>query len=62
MRLQTSRGRIGKNLGQQIGGLLAGIDDSDERALIVKKPDDFIENPVWTETTNGPDEGMRWLW
>jgi hypothetical protein len=62
MRLQTSRGRIGKNLGKRIGCFFASIDNSYERALIVKNPDDFIENPMRTETTNGPNEGMRWLW
>jgi hypothetical protein len=62
MRLQTSRGRIGENLGKRIGRFFARIDDSYESALIVKNSDDFIKNPMRTETTNGPNERMCRLW
>src|SRR6266545_7798794 len=59
-RWQTSVGRIGKNLVEQIGRFLSRVDDTNECALVIKNPHNFVQHPMRTEPAHMTDkQGWR---
>src|ERR1700730_13453473 len=53
-------GGVGRNFRKRIRRFFAGIDDADQRPLIVKNLEDFVEHAMRTEAADTADSaGMR---